>query len=223
MDDICSELDQLTLEFFDNLELLQEKRERLNSAIRDGHLNLSKARYSMGNKSVGALQYNHKMDFALYHVEDGWPKEQSESMTCMFKLQKSLPGKGVEPSKSIVDDSDQDKNVLRRRNSRRPDGLRENSDEISGFEELNLSKEEKLPLDGSSNGCIQDPIKWFGILVPGCLKTGQKNFQSAIELSCEVVNLEAKLSEIIDKFKVLKTRKTKLNLEESKMPQEIEA
>lgn len=223
MDDICSELDQLTLEFFDNLELLQEKRERINSAIRDGHLNLSKARYSMGNKSVGALQYSHKMDFALYHVEDGCPKEQSESMTCMFNLQKSLPGKGVEPSKSIVDDSDQDKNVLRRRNSRQPDGLRENSDEISGFEELNLSKEEKLPLDGSSNGCIQDPIKWFGILVPGCLKTGQKNFQSAIELSCEVVNLEAKLSEIIDKFKVLKTRKTKLNLEESKMPQEIEA
>ena len=222
MDDICGELDQLTLEFFDNLELLQEKRECLNAAIRDGHLNLSKARYSMGNKSVGALQYSHKMDFALYHVEDldGCPKEQSES-TCMFKLRKSLPGKGVEPSNAIVDDGDQDKNVLRRRKSRQPDGLRENSDEISGIEELSI--EEKLPLDGSRNGCVQDPIKWFGILVPGCLKTGQKNFQSAIELSCEVVNLEAKLSEIIDKFKVIKTRKSKLNLEESKTPQEIEA
>ena len=199
MDDICGELDMLTLEFFDNLELLQEKREYLNRAIRDGHLNLSKARYSMGNKSVGALQYSHKMDFALYHVEDGCPKEESAS-TCMFKLQKSLPGKAVEPSKTVVNDNGKDKNVLRRRKSQQPEVIRENSDEISGIEELNLSKEEKLLLDGSSNGSIQDPIKWFGILVPGCLKMGQKNFQSAIELSCEVVNLEANLTEIIEKI-----------------------
>ena len=68
MEDICEELDRLTVEFFDTLECLQEKREYLNASIRDGHLNLSKACHSMGNKSVGALQYSHKMDCALYHV-----------------------------------------------------------------------------------------------------------------------------------------------------------
>ena len=68
MEDICEELDHLTVECFDSLECLQEKREYLNASIRGGHLHLSKARHSMGNKSVGALQYSHKMDRALYHV-----------------------------------------------------------------------------------------------------------------------------------------------------------
>ena len=68
MEDICEELDHLTVECFDSLECLQEKREYLNASIRSGHLYLSKARHSMGNKSVGALQYSHKMDCALYHV-----------------------------------------------------------------------------------------------------------------------------------------------------------
>ena len=35
---------------------------------------------------------------------------------------------------------------------------------------------------------------------------GQKNFQSATELSCEMVNLEIKLKEIIEKFKYRTTR-----------------
>ena len=217
MEDICSELDQLTIEFFDILERLHEKRKYLNAAIRDGHLNLSKARYSMGNKSVGALQYSHKMDHALYHIEGVYSEEQSDTYVA-FQLKKSSPGKVMQPSKADTDEKDEERNVLRRRKPQRSDSL---NDEITGIEELSLSKEEKLPLESSSNGCVQDPLKWFGILVPGCLRTGQKNFQSAIELSCEMVNLEIKLKEIIEKFKALKTRKRELILEESKKSQDV--
>lgn len=220
MDDICSQLDQLTIEFFDVLEQLHEKREYLNAAIRDGHLNLSKARYSMGNKSVGALQYSHKMDHALYHIESVYSEEQSVDTCVAFELKKSSPGKVMKPSKADTDEKDEERNVLRRRKPQRSDSL---TDEITGIEELSLSKEEKLPFESSSNGCVQDPLKWFGILVPGCLRTGQKNFQSAIELSCEMVNLEIKLKEIIEKFKALGTRKRELVLEESKKSQDVKA
>ena len=68
MEDVCEELDHLIVEVLESFECLQGKREYLNASIRDGHLNLSKARHSMGNKSVGALQYSHKMDCALHHV-----------------------------------------------------------------------------------------------------------------------------------------------------------
>lgn len=220
MDDICSQLDQLTIEFFDVLEQLHEKREYLNAAIRDGHPNLSKARYSMGNKSVGALQYSHKMDHALYHIESVYSEEQSVDTCVAFELKKSSPGKVMKPSKADTDEKDEERNVLRRRKPQRSDSL---TDEITGIEELSLSKEEKLPFESSSNGCVQDPLKWFGILVPGCLRTGQKNFQSAIELSCEMVNLEIKLKKIIEKFKALGTRKRELILEESKKSQDVKA
>ena len=68
MEDLCEEQDHPIVEFLESLECLQEKREYLNASIRGGHLYLSKARHSMGNKSLGALQYSHKMDCALYHV-----------------------------------------------------------------------------------------------------------------------------------------------------------
>ena len=192
----------------------------MNAAIRDGHLNLSKARYSMGNKSVGALQYSHKMDHALYHIEGVCSEEQSEDTCVAFELKKSSPGKVMENLKADIDEKDEDRNFLRRRKPQKSHSL---NDEITGIEELSLSKEEKLPLESSSNGCVQDPLKWFGILVPACLRTGQKNFQSAIELSCELVNLEIKLKEIIEKFKALKARKRELMFEESKKSQDVEA
>ena len=220
MEDICNQLDQLTIEFFDILERLHEKREYLNAAMRDGHLNLSKARYSMGNKSVGALQYSHKMDHALYHIEGVYPEEQSEDTCVAFELKKSSPGKVMETSKADIDEKDEERNVLRRRKPQKLDSL---NDEITGIEELSLSKGEKLPLESTSNGCVQDPLKWFGILVPGCLRAGQKNFQSAIELTCEMVNLEIKLKEIIKTFKALKTLKRELIFVESKKSQDVEA
>lgn len=219
MEDICSQLDQLTVEFFDTLERLQEKRGYLNASIRDGHLNLSKARYSMGNKSVGALQYSHKMDCALYHVGGVNFKEQSGDNCVTLELKKILPGKVMETSKADIDEKDEEINVLRRRKPQKSGNL---NDEITGIEELSLSKEEKSPVESSINGYVQDPLKWFGILVPGCLRTGQKNFQSAIELSCEMVNLELKLKEIEEKFKALKARKRDVILEETKKSQDVE-
>ena len=222
MEDICEELDRLTVEFFDTFECLQEKREYLNASIRDGHLNLSKARYSMGNKSVGALQYSHKMDCALYHISSfgGISKEQSENAVVTFELEKTLPRRGKGASEANLKEKEEEKNVVRRRKPQKSGSL---SDEAtSRIEELYLPKEENLPVeDASINGCVQDPLKWFGILVPGCLKTGQKNFQSAIELSCVIVNLEVKVKEIIEQLNALKIRKRELS-EEKKKLQEIE-
>lgn len=222
MDDIRRELDQLALEFFELLERLQEKRQCLNIAIRDGHLNLSKARYSMGNKSVGALQYSHKMDCALYHVEcDNSSKAFPGNAAVAFILQKGAPGKALDSPQTLANVSDQEESSLRRRTSKsnsRVGGRKE----ITGVEDLCIAKDDKSSLDRSSKCCIQDPLKWFGILVPGCLKTGQRNFQSAIELSCEVTNLEFKLSEIIEKFKVLKARKVEIDFEQRRSLQKVE-
>ena len=222
MEDICEELDRFTVEFFDTLECLQEKREYLNASIRDGYLNLSKARYSMGNKSVGALQYSHKMDCALYHVSlfGDISKEESENAVVTFEMEKALPRRAKGTSKTGYNEKEEEENVVRRR---KPQKSGASSDEAtSRIQELYISKEENLPVeDENVNGCVQDPLKWFGILVPGCLKTGQKNFQSAVELSCDIVNLEMKVKEIIEKLNVLKIRKKELS-EERKKLQEIE-
>ncbi|XP_061552526.1 coiled-coil domain-containing protein 115 isoform X3 [Phycodurus eques] len=57
MDESAQLLDEKMLAFMVQMELLEEKRARLNSLIEQGWFFISKARYSMGNKQVSALQY----------------------------------------------------------------------------------------------------------------------------------------------------------------------
>lgn len=60
-------LDEELLRFMDLLELLEEKRAAFNSLIEQGWYSISKARYSMGNKQVSALQYASEIE-PLIHV-----------------------------------------------------------------------------------------------------------------------------------------------------------
>ena len=120
MEDICEELDHLTVKCFDSLECLQEKREYLNASIRGGHLHLSKARHSMGNKSVGALQYSHKMDRALYHVVVylGHFTEQFENAVATFEMEKTLSRRGKGTSKADYSEKEEEENIVKEETSK---------------------------------------------------------------------------------------------------------
>ncbi|CAD7671245.1 unnamed protein product [Nyctereutes procyonoides] len=60
--DLRSELDSLLLQLLRDLEELEAKRAALNARVEEGWLSLSKARYAMGAKSVGPLQYASHME-----------------------------------------------------------------------------------------------------------------------------------------------------------------
>ncbi|XP_051961579.1 coiled-coil domain-containing protein 115-like [Xyrauchen texanus] len=55
-------LDEQLLLFMDQLEALEEKRDKLNSLIEEVWFSIAKARYSMGNKQVSALLYASEME-----------------------------------------------------------------------------------------------------------------------------------------------------------------
>ncbi|XP_051008782.1 coiled-coil domain-containing protein 115 isoform X1 [Acomys russatus] len=56
------ELDSKFLELLSDLEELETKRAALNARVEEGWLSLAKARYAMGAKSVGPLQYASHME-----------------------------------------------------------------------------------------------------------------------------------------------------------------
>ncbi|XP_036153330.1 coiled-coil domain-containing protein 115 isoform X6 [Myotis myotis] len=60
--DLRAELDSLLLQLLWDLEELESKRVALNARVEEGWLSLSKARYAMGAKSVGPLQYASRME-----------------------------------------------------------------------------------------------------------------------------------------------------------------
>ena len=60
--DLRVELDFLLLQLLKDLEQLEAKRQALNAWVEEGWLSFSKARYAMGAKSVGPLQYASHME-----------------------------------------------------------------------------------------------------------------------------------------------------------------
>ncbi|XP_064812211.1 coiled-coil domain-containing protein 115 [Oncorhynchus masou masou] len=175
----CVLLDQKLLVFMDQLELLEEKRERLNSLIEQGWFSMSKARYSMGNKQVSALQYGSEMEpLVRVHtrtLESGEAEFQTKRRTL-----KSPEERQVE------DIGPKDKEGVRRRVKTQEVPEIDQSDNKHPWTET-----EPAPSSKPEPNPQQDPLKWFGILVPQTLKQAQASFKQVVELSVEVATLQS--------------------------------
>jgi len=200
VDTVCEKLDELTLNFFDKFEQLQAKREEICKIMKDGYLNLSQARYSMGNKSVCSLQYSEKMkastlvdlnengeiSFEIMNVEAGDckkdTKEGKSSSLRKRKVNNKLENENLDDKISVKDSIDDDVEV-----------------EDLSSKELSLKDRKRT----------DNPLKWFGVLVPMCLRTGQAQFRTVIDLCCELVNLENEMKILIEKYRTQKQLKLK--------------
>ncbi|KAK6304072.1 hypothetical protein J4Q44_G00265260 [Coregonus suidteri] len=176
----CVLLDKKLLVFMDQLELLEEKRGRLNSLIEQGWFSMSKARYSMGNKQVSALQYGSEMEpLVRVHtrtLESGEAEFQTKRRTL-----KSPEERQVE------DIGPKDKEGVRRRVK-----TKEEVPEMDQSDNKQPSTEtEPAPASKPEPNPQQDPLKWFGILVPQTLKQAQASFKQVVELSAEVAALQS--------------------------------
>ncbi|XP_011495442.1 PREDICTED: coiled-coil domain-containing protein 115-like isoform X2 [Ceratosolen solmsi marchali] len=142
----------------ENLELLDEKllvTFELEKLLREGHLELAKARYIRGKESIGLLQI---------------PSEETEIQS-LFSLETTYVK------------SDKDANI-----------------EIPTFD-ISLKKSNKGEKEP------QNPINWFGVLVPQNLKFAQKHFQDALYLAIKLANIQAQLAKVTSEtasFKLLK-------------------
>ncbi|KAL2722043.1 hypothetical protein V1477_020863 [Vespula maculifrons] len=74
--------------------------------------------------------------------------------------------------------------------------IKESEDTIPSFD-ISLKEENEFGED------IQNPIKWFGVLVPQNLRTAQKRFQESVYLATKIANIHCELDYIANKLKAL--------------------
>ncbi|XP_023280999.1 coiled-coil domain-containing protein 115 isoform X1 [Seriola lalandi dorsalis] len=174
-------LDGKLLRFMDQLELLEEKRATLNSLIEQGWFTMSKARYSMGNKQVSALQYASEIEpLVCVHART---LKNGEVDFCTERVKQSKEsGKDVT---SIEDIGPQEEGVRRRNKPQKDITEKEANDKARS-----QKAPEVTPVKRSDQNPQQDPLKWFGILVPQSLKQAQSSFKQVIELSAEIATLQ---------------------------------
>ncbi|KAI3357710.1 hypothetical protein L3Q82_016111 [Scortum barcoo] len=206
----CSlSLDEKLVRFMDQLELLEEKRASLNSLIEQGWFSISKARYSMGNKQVSALQYASEIEpLVCVHART---LDNGEVDFCTERVKQLCRN---EPGKNAIEDiGPQEEGVRRRIKPKKDIAEKEASEEASGEDAAEVT-----PVRKSDHNPQQDPLKWFGILLPQSLKQAQSSFKQVIELSAEIATLQ---SAVLSTRQELKhSMKHKLILQEAQSDKE---
>lgn len=150
IDQVCAALDDLTLK---TLELVEEKVSvtvQMEELLREGHIELAKARYVRGTDTVGILQI---------------PAETGQ-IESLFEVHRY-------------------------------------SDDEQSFPQLEVISKKV----NDSGKDIQDPIKWFGVLVPQSLRNAQKRFQAALQLSGKCANVRSEIISVTNKLEGMKVAK----------------
>lgn len=154
--DLRAELDSLLLQVLRDLEELEAKRVALNARVEEGWLSLAKARYAMGTKSVGPLQYAYRM----------------EPRVC---VRTSEDQDGLQTFRVVRTDVQTPEEV----------GPREAA--------LRRRKGPTKTPEPLLSAAPQDPLNWFGILVPHSLRQAQTSFQDGLQLAADIASLQTRI------------------------------
>lgn len=179
----CLTLDEKLLRFMDQLELLEEKRNTLNSLIEQGWFSISKARYAMGNKQVSALQFANEMEpLVSVHVRN---LENDTVEFCTKRPSQKCNDESLKEATAVEDIGPKDEGIRQRKKTKS-----DIADKKTGEDKGSEKAPEENPDNKRDHNPQQDPLKWFGILVPQSLKQAQSSFKQVIELSAEIAALQ---------------------------------
>ena len=138
----------------------------------------------MGAHAVGRLQYNETdMTAALLRVTLSAERDDAAPTTFLCSLLDDGAGDAATPPSDVRRRVDVD-------------------DVTSGVEDLCV--------DGGDDGARQDPLRWFGVLVPQSLKASRQQFVAATRLCCQLATLRATLTRLRAEYAALSRRKQQL-------------
>uniref|UniRef100_A0A8C8RDD4 Vacuolar ATPase assembly protein VMA22 n=1 Tax=Pelusios castaneus TaxID=367368 RepID=A0A8C8RDD4_9SAUR len=193
---LSRELDERLLHLLEALETLQSKRAAFNSRVEQGWFSLSKSRFAMGCKSVSALQYGARME-PLVRVQ----AREAGSGQFVFQV---IPGESdpvldTAEESPAVDEIGPPEQVLRRRKG--PGYMEEVEHPLEA---------DPTPPHSQHGASAQDPLTWFGILVPQSLRQAQSSFREGILLAGEIATLQSDIEATQTQYQALLQRKRQL-------------
>ncbi|KAL4220838.1 hypothetical protein ACF0H5_019106 [Mactra antiquata] len=190
-DDVCLKLDKKLIEFFDTLSQLYLEQDKLDITLKSGHLNLSRARYSMGIRNVGIEQCDENKMKASVKV--------SISDDQLFDMDNNLD---LESGMKDIDlNSEDNQSKVRRRKGEMVTNDK-SSETKDSVEDIPIEKLEK-----KKSSSYFDPLKWFGVLVPPALRQSQSDFKSSVNNILSIATLKTKLVSLQKEYQSLLAKK----------------
>lgn len=197
-EELGDKLDDTILEFFATLTELYKVNGLLEEVMKSGFFNMSRARYSMGSKSVGALQFNDNMtanckvnlDTDISHTKDD---------DFVFEITKG--------DNTLELQTERTDTVVRRRNVSTPVSQKADCEDNEKTEDIVTKLKDVDLTDSSPRPRSPNPITWFGVLVPASLRQSQTDFKQAVHYVVDLANLRKKLVALKLKYKKLEKMK----------------
>ncbi|XP_064611272.1 coiled-coil domain-containing protein 115-like [Liolophura sinensis] len=190
-------MDDKVVDYFNTLDSLYCCQQEFQDQLSAGFFNLSKARYTMGVKAVGALQFDERETTPLATIN----VNSEGDTTDLFVLVREG---------SEVSSTNEESGKPRKRGQKctnKDDTEKEDFDDMDWINDqikkMGIGSLDGLPTEPKSKPVNQDPLKWFGVLVPQTLRVSQKSFQDAIQLAVEMANLRHKLLTIKNSYQEL--------------------
>jgi len=195
---------------------------------------MTQARYSMGSARVSKLQYNEgDLDCALvrvdvrpasdsdhyysFHPQTNIPQSNSTQLT-QTELASKASGSSVNDSELAVSET-RFPSGLRKRNVFPADDSStvdssDHGDEASlvdDMKKLAVTRKKPNKCDNNDKSALtQDPLHWFGILVPMPLRQSQAAFEHAIGVVCKIASLQVQLLDIRELYRTTLKAKHRL-------------
>ncbi|XP_072422668.1 coiled-coil domain-containing protein 115-like [Chiloscyllium punctatum] len=163
----------------------------------------------MGNKWVSSLQYGPQMvPLARIDVSPNEDGHRSFKVERVDSGERTRAGGVEEDQKEVLEVGAQGQ--VRRRKTRwgAQEGQRLKSDGELASDSQAL--EERPAGHGGRHQPGQDPLRWFGVLVPRSLRDAQAAFKEAMELAAEVATLQSSLVSAKAEYQALLRQKHKL-------------
>lgn len=180
--EICQQLDDLAIKVLLLMEDLMKCKHQMEEAMKSGYFNIAKTRYITGNKTVCTLQLpSEDKDVSALSTIISQREDMSGVQYKRYELQT------MSPSSKLSQENETKGETVRKR--------------------TNVSDNEKESSSDSTdvkNTKYEDPIKWFGILVPQNLRLAQSSFKLALEFSVENANIQAELDACLSKYQELR-------------------
>ncbi|KAF6209570.1 hypothetical protein GE061_015318 [Apolygus lucorum] len=199
LDEVCKELDELSMRMLDLMKQYIDLKMTMEDHVKTGSLHLAKSRYIMGNKSVSVLQLpTEESELSAQTKVVGSDGDVSD-----LKLELSKMSLSEENSKNARDDDPQEDGLKKRKGKKENDsGDKDNKPSNDIKDEQNKSPKKR--------DAMQDPLKWFGVLVPQNMRLAQTSFNKAIEISIDLANVQLEMNSVREKFTTLVVEKKDL-------------
>ncbi|KAG9469204.1 hypothetical protein GDO78_021035 [Eleutherodactylus coqui] len=143
----------------------------------------------MGSKWVSSLQYNPEM---APSVSVRCSTSDGGTTFCVAHVQPEMPDGGMEEKLQKVENIGAADQVLRHRGHKAAVGATKPTAEDG--------EKPKWP-------SADDPLRWFGVLVPQSLRGAQRNFRQGILLAAEVTSLQSSIEETRQQYQALLAHK----------------